>query len=58
MFLSAIVMLAFTNLGTDSIAYGKKIICYLVLKLPFYKQKQPSPDLCSFINTGRQGTET
>lgn len=57
-FLSAIVILAFTNLGAASIAYGEKIICFSVSRVAFLeKQKQPSPYLYTLINTGRQYTK-
>lgn len=35
MFLSAIVILAFTNLGAASISYGGKMICFSVLRVVF-----------------------
>lgn len=43
MFLPAIVILAFTNLGAASIAYGEKIIYSSVLRVVFLKTKAALP---------------
>lgn len=43
MFLSAIVILAFTNLGAASISYGGKMICFSVLRVVFWKTKATLP---------------